>query len=63
MCHMSVIDTAFIMREDFMARGLHFISQGKRSFMRLMVNRVGNGHVPCMSSIYIICGIASPFSP
>jgi hypothetical protein len=51
------------MREDYMTRGLHPTSEGKRRLVNLTAEKMGNNHLTGLSSITAITNIgASPSS-
>jgi hypothetical protein len=62
MAHISVIDTASLVRDEYTAHGLHLNSQGKRRLTHLIADRISGGHVSSVSSIPVITHArASPF--
>jgi hypothetical protein len=62
MCHIGIIDTASIAREDFTKHGLHQNSRGKKRLTHLIAERVVGGHVSRISRIPVTTHArASPF--
>jgi len=62
MSHMSVIDTAPIVREDHTGHGLHLNARGKRKLVRLITDSVRCEHGSVASNIPVVVHArATPF--